>query len=70
MVVRRKMRDHIEKPEDKEWLKWYNNLSKADHKQYLAKLGLDNEDEEELKEVKKELKKAKETKLDDDGEDE
>jgi hypothetical protein len=53
-------RDHIEKPEDKEWLKWYNGLSQQDHQKYLAKLGLDKEDQEELNEIKKELKKAKE----------
>ncbi len=52
-------RDHIEKPEDQEWLKWYNDLTPQDHEKYLAKLGLDKEDKEELEEIKKELKKAK-----------
>ena len=56
----RQKRDHIEKPEDSEWLKWYNTLSKKDHEQYLAKLGLDKEDQEDVEEVKRELKKAKE----------
>lgn len=50
----------IEKPEDMEWRKWYEGLSSKDHEKYLAKLGLDLSDKEELEEVKKELKKAKE----------
>lgn len=56
----RQKRDHIEKPEDRDWLSWYNSLTPKDHEKYLEKLGLDKSDQEELDEVKKELKKAKE----------
>ena len=56
----RQKRDRIEKPEDKEWLKWYNSLTSKDHEGYLTKLGLGKEDKEELAELKRELKKAKE----------
>lgn len=59
-------REKIEKPEDKDWLKWYQGLTPKDHAQYLAKLGLDKSDQEELEEVKKELKKAKEEQKDED----
>lgn len=50
----------IEKPEDQEWNKWFGTLSKDDHKKYLQKLGLDEDDLEEMDEVKKELHEAEE----------
>ncbi|MBU0635823.1 hypothetical protein KKE06_02245 [Candidatus Micrarchaeota archaeon] len=60
MTRSKSLRDpKIEKPEDSEWLKWYKGLSQKDHEKYLAKLGLDASDQEELSEIKKELKKAK-----------
>ncbi len=46
----------IEKPEDKVWFEWYNKLTKKDHEQMLAKLGIDKKEKEELE---KELKKEK-----------
>ena len=33
-----------EKPEDKEWKKWFDKLDKKEHENYLRKLGLDDED--------------------------
>ena len=64
MVVRRNKgtkEGKIEKPEDKEWRKWYGGLSKEDHKRYLAKLGLEEDDLDEMDEVKKELATAEAT---------
>ena len=55
----RKKEGPIEKLEDKAWRAWYEGLSKKDHEQYHAKLGLTEADEEELEEVRKELKQAK-----------
>jgi hypothetical protein len=51
----------IVKPEDKEWSKWFGTLSKDDHKKYLHKLGLSDDDLEEMDEVKKELHEAEAT---------
>ncbi len=34
----------ITKPEDKEWLSWYNNLSSEEHLQHMKQLGLSKED--------------------------
>ena len=48
----------IEKPEDTEWRKWFGGLTKEDHKKYLTKLGLDEDDLEEMDEVKKELRET------------
>lgn len=48
----------IEKPEDKEWKKWYETLGVEEHEQYLGKLGLDREDIEEWEEAEG-LKKSK-----------
>ena len=42
----------IEKPEDTEWRKWFGTLTKDDHKRYLAKLGLGEDDLEEMDEDK------------------
>ncbi len=46
----------IEKPEDKIWKEWFNKLSLKEHENYLAKLGLDEED---IKEWEEEFKKKK-----------
>ena len=40
----------IEKPEDREWRQWFEKLDKDKHTEYLAKLGLDNEEIRELEE--------------------
>ncbi len=51
--------------EDKAWKDWFSKLKKEDHEQYLAKLGLDDEDigefEEDFgfKKKSKDLKKKK-----------
>jgi hypothetical protein len=37
----------IEKPEDKEWRKWYDTLDNKEHEKKLAMLGLDKEDIDE-----------------------
>ncbi len=61
MVVRRvkePKNGKITKPEDQEWRKWFGTLTKEDHKRYLAKLGLEDDDLEEMDEVKKELQEA------------
>ena len=39
----------IDKPEDKAWEKWFNELGDAEHKKHLAQLGLDEEDVEDWK---------------------
>ncbi len=51
----KKPRDHIEKPEDRTWHEWFDKLSDKDHKAYMEKLGLDDEDQAELPEIEKEL---------------
>ena len=38
---------NISSPEDKAWNEWFNNLSPAEHEDYLSKLGLDKEDIDE-----------------------
>ncbi len=61
MVVQRekpKKSGKIEKPEDREWNDWFSHLTKEDHKKYLAKLGLDDDDLKEMEEVKEELHNA------------
>lgn len=68
-TLRKPKADHIEKPEDKQWQEWYGKLSKKDHENYHAKLGLTEEDEKELEEVRKELKQAKAEPKDEDDED-
>ncbi|MBN1941388.1 MAG: hypothetical protein JW772_04370 [Candidatus Diapherotrites archaeon] len=37
----------IEKPEDKDWLDWYNKLDNKEHEKKLAQLGLEKEEIEE-----------------------
>lgn len=54
----------IEKAEDKEWREWFNTLTKDDHKKYLQKLGLDEEDLDEMDEIKKELAGSENEKAD------
>jgi hypothetical protein len=49
----------ISKPEDKIWREWYNKLTPEDHDKMLQKLGLDEEDREEFKEVWQEEHKPK-----------
>lgn len=51
----KKDKDHIEKAEDKIWRQWFDKLSTKDHKQYLQKLGLTEEDTKELPEVEEQL---------------
>jgi len=53
-----------EKPEDKSWQDWYNNLDVKEHENYLSKLGLDKEDIEEWEETKGLKKPAKKKKAD------
>ncbi len=45
----RKIRDlnnkkPISKPEDKQWLEWYNNLSPEEHRKHIKLLGLSDSD--------------------------
>ncbi|MFH0714598.1 MAG: hypothetical protein V1847_02385 [Candidatus Diapherotrites archaeon] len=51
----KKPRDHIEKAEDRIWHEWFDKLTDKDHKAYMQKLGLDDEDQAELPEIEKEL---------------
>lgn len=37
----------IEKPEDREWNRWFNGLDNKEHERKLAMLGLDKEDIDE-----------------------
>lgn len=54
-MAKKSMRDHIEKPEDKVWKDWFTKLKPEDHEHYLEKLGLDQEDMEELPEIETQL---------------
>ncbi len=49
MPLRTRMRSEgkIEKPEDREWKKWYETLDTKEHEKKLALLGLGKEDIEE-----------------------
>lgn len=51
-----------EKAEDKAWKQWFNQLSTQEHKSYLTKLGLDEEDIKEWEEDVKEIKQKKKIK--------
>lgn len=51
----RRKRERIEKPEDKVWKEWFNKLGPQDHKQYMGKLGLTDEDLQELPEIEEQL---------------
>lgn len=44
---RMKAEGKIDKPEDREWKKWYEGLDPKEHEKKLAMLGLDKEDIEE-----------------------
>ena len=46
MLLRNRARQEgrIEKPEDREWKKWYDTLDIKEHEKKLAMLGLDKED--------------------------
>ncbi len=68
-TLRKPKSGRIEKPEDRQWQQWYEKLSKKDHEQYHAKLGLTQDDEKELDEIRKELKNAKAETKDEDDED-
>jgi hypothetical protein len=54
-MKRKAMKDHIEKPEDKIWQQWFNKLTPKDHDNYMAKLGLTEEDKAELPEIEEQL---------------
>lgn len=62
----KKPKGKIDKPEDREWREWFSKLGKKDHERLYAKLGLTDEDEEELEEVRKELKAAREENTEED----
>lgn len=51
----KKMRDHIEKPEDKVWKDWFTKLKPEDHEHYLEKLGLGEDDLDELPAIETQL---------------
>ena len=53
----------IEKPEDREWRQWFEKLDKDKHTEYLAKLGLDNEEIRELEEDFEAVKKGRKPKI-------
>lgn len=55
LLMPKKMRDHIEKPEDKVWKDWFTKLKPEDHEHYLEKLGLGEDDLEELPEIETQL---------------
>jgi len=54
-MKRKALKDHIEKPEDKIWKQWFEKLTPKDHDNYMAKLGLTEEDKEELPEIEEQL---------------
>ncbi|HIH21227.1 MAG: hypothetical protein J4478_00330 [Candidatus Diapherotrites archaeon] len=54
-MKRKAPKDHIEKPEDKVWKQWFEKLTTKDHDSYMAKLGLTQEDKEELPEIEEQL---------------
>jgi len=49
--LKRAPRGKIEKPEDKAWREWFDNLDVKAHEAHLAKLGLDKEDIAEWEEL-------------------
>lgn len=55
IMPKKPLRDHIEKPEDKIWKEWFTKLKPEDHEHYLEKLGLDQEDMEELPAIETQL---------------
>lgn len=54
-MKRKSLKDHIEKPEDKLWKQWFDKLTPKDHDSYMSKLGLTEEDKEELPEIEEQL---------------
>lgn len=55
LMHRKQLKDHIEKPEDKIWKQWFEKLTPKDHDNYMAKLGLTDEDKEELPVIEEQL---------------